>query len=392
MRNKRKEDAGLMKTTIAILTGATLRETAMAKPAGITKKRSGISRRAVIWFAVLILVVTALCPLAAAPLQTQAKAVTTVKKKQNINMKKLTGKLKRKIAATTPAEKAGSDLTLRHPAARLATARLPQGYTHDDTYYYYISQLANTGKHKNDLRLTRIKYKGFGKYTVDYMTLKQFGHGTNLDCVTVNGVTWLWTGSDPSGSSQNTSTITCFTYRAGTTLRRHGQYTYRIPISGSGGSRYAANCYPAISADGSQLAVRFTNNGGQQFQIYDLTDGTTIHPKKIKKTVRVKSTPGDFQGFDICGTTIYTLEGTRSKGEMRQLGKASSFAPIRIRAYNYKTNSTSTRKIKGAKTISHREPEGIQVASDGTMEIMIASHYKELYTCANIYQVKGGMK
>ena len=77
---------------------------------------------------------------------------------------------------------------------------------------------------------------------------------------------------------------------------------------------------------------------------------------------------------------------------MRQLGKASSFAPIRIRAYNYKTNSTSTRKIKGAKTISHREPEGIQVASDGTMEIMIASHYKELYTCANIYQVKGGMK
>lgn len=332
------------------------------------------------------------CPSVTAPLQTQAKAITTVKKKQNIKMKKLTPALKRKIAASTPAENAGSDLTLRYPAARLTTARLPQGYTHDDTYYYYLSQLANTGKHKNDLRLTRIKYKGFGKYTVDYMTLKQFGHGTNLDCVTVDGVTWLWTGSDPAGSSQSTSTVTCFTFRAGTTLRRHGQYTYRIPVSGSGGSRYAANCFPAISADGSQLAVRFTSNGGQQFQIYDLTDGTTIHPKKVKKTVRIKSTPGDFQGFDICGTTIYTLEGTRSRSEMRELGKASDFAPIRIRTYNYKTKTTTTRKIRGAKAISHREPEGIQVAADGTIELMIASHYKELYTCVNIYEVKGGTK
>ena len=38
MRNRRKEDAGLMKTIIAILTGATLRETAVAKPAGYHKK------------------------------------------------------------------------------------------------------------------------------------------------------------------------------------------------------------------------------------------------------------------------------------------------------------------------------------------------------------------
>ena len=106
----------------------------------------------------------------AVPVAVQAKAVTTVKKKQNIKMKKLTPSLKRKIAASTPAEKTGSDLTLIYPATRLTTARLPQGYTHDDTYYYYLSQLANTGKHKNDLRLTRIKYKGLGKYTVEYMT------------------------------------------------------------------------------------------------------------------------------------------------------------------------------------------------------------------------------
>lgn len=316
---------------------------------------------------------------------TQAKAVTTVKKKQNIRMKKLTPALKRKIVATTPAEPADSDLTLRYPAARITTARLPQGYTHDDTYYYYISQLANTGKHKNDLRVTRIKYKGPGKYSVDYMTLKQFGHGTNLDCVTKDGVTWLWTGGD-AGSEGSTTTITCFPFQAGAVLRRHGQYTYRIPIAGSRG--YATNCYPAISADGTELAVRFTSGDRQQFQIYELTDGTTIHPKKIKKTVRLKTTPGDFQGFDICGTTIYTLEGSRSKSEMRQLGRASDFAPIRIRTWDYGSGTSTVQKIRGAGSISHREPEGIQVAADGTAEIMIASHYKEKYTCVNVYEVR----
>ena len=262
---------------------------------------------------------------------------------------------------------------------------MPQGYTHDDTYYYYISQLANTGKHKNDLRVTRIKYKGPGKYSVDYMTLKQFGHGTNLDCVTKDGVTWLWTGGD-AGSEGNTTTITCFPFQAGAVLRRHGQYTYRIPIAGSSG--YATNCYPAISADGTELAVRFTSGDRQQFQIYELTDGTTIHPKKIKKTVRLKTTPGDFQGFDICGTTIYTLEGSRSKSEMRQLGRASDFAPIRIRTWDYGSGTSTVQKIRGAGSISHREPEGIQVAADGTAEIMIASHYKEKYTCVNVYEVR----
>lgn len=318
---------------------------------------------------------------------TEAKAVTHVRKKQNITMKKLTASLKKKIAKSTPAEPAGSDVDLLYPAARITTARLPQGYTHDGTYYYYLSQLANEGSHKNDLRLTRIKYKGLGKYSVDYMTLKQFGHGTNLDCVTVNGTTWLWTGSDPAGSGQETSTISCFTFQSGKTLRKHGTYTYRIPISGSS-TRYAANCFPAISADGKQLAVRFTNNGGQQFQIYNLVNGTTIEPKKIKKTVRLKSTPGDFQGFDICGTTIYTLEGTAEKKELRELGKAKDFAPIRIRSYDYKTGKTTVQKIKGAAKLSHREPEGIQVGTDGMKEIMLASHYKELYTCVNVYAVR----
>lgn len=314
-----------------------------------------------------------------------AKAVTRVSRKQNITMTKLTPALQRKISATTPEESPSSDLEQIQSATRLSTARLPQGYCFDGTDYYYLSQLASFGSHRNDLRLTRVHYEGNGTYTQSYMTLKQFGHGTNLDCVTENGITWLWTGSDAKGSSGATTTISCFQFQAGKTIKNHSSISYRIPIKGKK-SRYGTNCYPAISPDGTQLAVRFTNNGGQQFQFYNLTDGTDIDPKKSKKTLRLKSTPGVFQGFDINKTTIYTLEGTARKSEMKELGKA--YDPIRIRSYNYATKTTTVQTIKGAASLSHREPEGIQIETDGTARIMIASHYKEKYTCANVYGVK----
>lgn len=301
-------------------------------------------------------------------------------------MKKLIKKLKYKIAASTPEEDPDSDLAIIHRATRLSTARMPQGYTHDDIYYYFLSQIASKGKAKNDLRLTRIKYKGLGKYSIAYMTLKQFGHGTNIDCAVSGGITWLWTGSDPQRAG-GTATISCFRFKPKKTLYRHGEKVYRIPIQGSA-SRYGTNCYPAISADGSQLAVRFTNNGDQQFQIYDLHNGTTIEPEIIKQKIKMKKTTGDFQGFDLHGTTIYTIEGSAEKSELREMGKASYYSPIRIRTCDYATGQMSSRKITGAAKLDHREPEGIQVDAEGNVQIMIASHYKELYTCANVYEVK----
>lgn len=321
------------------------------------------------------------------PQQGNAKAITKISRKQNITMTKLTAALQRRISATTSEEDSSSDLELICPATRLSTARLPQGYTFDGVYYYYLTQLASFGGHKNDLRLTRVRYYEDGTYRESYMTLKQFGHGTNLDCVTHNGVTWLWTGSDAKGTSGATTTISCFRFQAGKTLKKHSAIRYRIPIKGKKG-RYGTNCYPAISPDGTRLAVRYTNHGGQTFQIYTLTDGTKINPKKPKKTVQRKNTPGVFQGFDIDGTTIYTLEGTASRSEMKELGKASAYDPIRLRSYNYNTKVTTVQTIKGAAALSHREPEGIQISTDGQAIIMIASHYKEKYTCANVYGVK----
>ena len=101
------------------------------------------------------------------PLTGQAKAVRKISKKNNIQMAVLTPDLQKKISDSTPAEPAGSDLELVHPATCLATARLPQGWTTDGIYYYYLTNLASYGSWKNSLRLTRVLYRADGSYSED---------------------------------------------------------------------------------------------------------------------------------------------------------------------------------------------------------------------------------
>lgn len=57
-----------------------------------------------------------------------------------------------------------------------------------------------TSPYTGNLRITRVKYRGLGRYIKDHMDLKKFGHATNLDCSVSNGQTWLWTGSDCKGN------------------------------------------------------------------------------------------------------------------------------------------------------------------------------------------------
>lgn len=310
-----------------------------------------------------------------------AKAVTSVSMQTNINLVQLTALQMNEISRTTPLEKSGSDLYLVHPATRISTARLPQSFAYDGRYYYYVSQLADHGKYKDDLRVTRVQYFPDGQYLSDYMTLVNFGHGTNIDCTVSKGSTWLWTGSD--SKKGNSASISCFQYAPGKVLKNHAPRHYKIRIKGS--KRHATNCYPAVSDDGKKLAIRFTRKGKQQFQIYRLKGGKVMK-KKILKSFRIKNTRGDFQGFDLRGTTIYTVEGSRSIDEMRELGKAGSYRPIKIRTYHYRNKKKTVTTVSGAAALSHREPEGIHIDSSGAVAICIASHYKELYTCMNIYR------
>ena len=309
-----------------------------------------------------------------------AYVIRYISRKKNTSFARLTPRLQRKIMAATPKEPSRSDLKLIHPGTRISTARLPQGWTCDGDSYYFLSQLSTDS---DSLRLTKITYRKNGTYDSAFMTLKHFGHGTNLDCVKVKGTTWLWTGCD--SKDKDSTAITCFTFRAGKKLKRHGKYRFRIPLSRKG-SGYADNVYAAIDPAGKKLAVRYTRDHKQVFQFYKLIKGKRIRPKKILKKVKRNYTKGVFQGFDIKGTKIYTIEGTAERSEMRE--RHEKYRKTVIRTYDFKSKKSRKKTVRGAKKISHREPEGIQVMKNGDVLINMTSHYKRKYTCMNIYQVK----
>lgn len=286
----------------------------------------------------------------------------------------------------TPREPSSSDLQVVRKVTKLASKRWIQSFTMDSKYYYYIQM---TKPYCGNLRITRVKYRGLGRYTRDHMDLKRFGHATNLDCSTVNGRTWLWTGSDCKKGSDVSRAISGFPYRKNTTLRKHGAIRYKIPDIRIG--KYMTNVYPAINEDNTQMAVRYTYNNRQYFQIYNLIDGKFINPRGPVKRFSLDATYGDFQGFDLYGSSVYTIDGSprRSflKAYNREYNCSAVYHPTRIRRYDFDSGSSRRVVIRGAKRLSYREPEGIKVVYGRSIYIMYISNTLTNQSC-NIYKVK----
>ncbi len=286
----------------------------------------------------------------------------------------------------TPREPSYSDLQVVRKVTKLASKRWIQSFTMDSKYYYYIQM---TKPYSGNLRITRVKYRGLGRYTRDHMDLKRFGHATNLDCSTVNGRTWLWTGSDCKKGSDVSRAISGFPYRKNTTLRKHGAIRYKIPDIRIG--KYMTNVYPAINEDNTQMAVRYTYNNRQYFQIYNLIDGKFINPRGPVKRFSLDATYGDFQGFDLYGSSVYTIDGSprRSflKAYNREYNCSAVYHPTRIRRYDFDSGASRRVVIRGAKRLSYREPEGIKVVYGRSIYIMYISNTLTNQSC-NIYKVK----
>ena len=286
----------------------------------------------------------------------------------------------------TPREPSSSDLQVVRKVTKLASKRWVQSFTMDSKYYYYIQM---TKPYSGNLRITRVKYRGLGRYTRDHMDLKRFGHATNLDCSTVNGRTWLWTGSDCKKGSDVSRAISGFPYRKNTTLRKHGAIRYKIPDIRIG--KYMTNVYPAINEDNTQMAVRYTYNNRQYFQIYNLIDGKFINPRGPVKRFSLDATYGDFQGFDLYGSSVYTIDGSprRSflKAYNREYNCSAVYHPTRIRRYDFDSGASRRVVIRGAKRLSYREPEGIKVVYGRSIYIMYISNTLTNQSC-NIYKVK----
>ena len=69
----------------------------------------------------------------------------------------------------TPREPSSSDLQVVRKVTKLASKRWIQSFTMDSKYYYYIQM---TKPYCGNLRITRVKYRGLGRYTRDHMDLK----------------------------------------------------------------------------------------------------------------------------------------------------------------------------------------------------------------------------
>lgn len=282
----------------------------------------------------------------------------------------------------TPKEPASSDLKVIRKVTKLASKRWIQSYTMDSKYYYYIQM---TNAYKGNLRITRVKYKGLNRYSRDHMDLKCFGHATNLDCSVYNGKTWLWTGSSCKKNSDVSRAISGFVYKKNSVLYGHSSVCYKIP-RGSSGS-YATNVYPAVNENSTRMAVRYTCNGKQYYQIYALENGYQINTSDPIKSICLTATKGDFQGFDIYGTTIYSIEGSPRKSFLKTYDSRRVYQPTVIRAYNYSTRTKKKLTVHGAKRLSFREPEGIKVVSGKKIYIMYVSNKLTDQSC-NIYRVK----
>lgn len=282
----------------------------------------------------------------------------------------------------TPREPSSSDLKVIRKVTKLASRRWIQSFTMDSKYYYYIQM---TKPYSGNLRITRVKYRGLGRYTRDHMDLKRFGHATNLDCSKVNGVTWLWTGSDCKKGNDVSRAISGFPYRKNTTLRKHGAVRYKIPDIKLG--KYMTNVYPAINENNTQMAVRYTYNNRQYFQIYNLIDGRFINPRGPVKRFSIDASSGDFQGFDLYGSSVYTIAGSPRKSFLKGYDRRRKYQPTKIRRYNFANGSSHQVTIHGAKQLSFREPEGIKVVSGGGVYIMYVSNTLTNQSC-NIYRVK----
>ena len=219
---------------------------------------------------------------------------------------------------------------------------------------YYV-QIAGSDAHK--LHVLR---GGANQSPADFMTLRWFGHGTNMAVEEQGADRYIWINSNANKLDDNSysqsQTVSRIKYEAGKTLDKYSGETFYLP-----GKR---NVHPAIDAASDLLAITASTTGVRDFYVYKLSEALALPVSDVSLTVTWGGEEGtqkttetrvvqvrkldqltpvgqfsvstgktaadlgyyDFQGFDCTNGIIYFYEGTGNNND----GKTASVAYVTL--------------------------------------------------------------
>lgn len=192
------------------------------------------------------------------------------------------------------------------------------------------------------------------------MTLRWFGHGTNMAVEEQGADRYIWINSNGNKLDDNSysqsQTVSRIKYEAGKTLDKYSGETFYLP-----GKR---NVHPAIDAASDLLAITASTTGVRDFYVYKLSEALALPVSDVSLTLTWGGEDGtqkttetrvvqvrkldqltpvgqfsvstgktaadlgyyDFQGFDCTNGIIYFYEGTGNSND----GKTASVAYVTL--------------------------------------------------------------
>ena len=285
---------------------------------------------------------------------------------------------------------------------------------------YYV-QIAGTDQHK--LHVIR---GSANESPADYMTLRWFGHGTNMSVEEQqDGNHYIWIGSNGNrlddGSYSQSQTVSRIKYEAGKTLDKYDGETFYLEGKW--------NLHPAIDAASDLLAITASTTGVRDFYVYRLSEALALPVSDISLTVTWGGEDGtqkttetrvikarkldqltpvgqftvntgktedelgyyDFQGFDCTNGIIYFYEGIGNDND----GKTASVAYVTLldltgaQAYpRMKVGAIADMQAlttAGITSTGYMEAEGIKM-KNGALWLGFASRSSDNIRRANIFR------
>lgn len=295
-----------------------------------------------------------------------------------------------------------------------APFRVMQNFAIDSEENIYYSQIGTLSQRKQGKtkshELYILRTRANANSQDDFMTLKYFGHGSNIAIEETNGDTYIWVSSC---GSKNLSSLEYGDSRAVSRIKYEAGKVYE---EGYAGETYFLNngiynVHPALDIKNDILAISATESGKRYFYFYRLSEakklpkqnftfevvaggeeiGTTQEsvtknvvgydlskltplssfsiPKGTNKQTDINSY--SFQGFDVSGKYLFFYEGDGNGNDPKN-GNSSAYITVYSltgKILHGRTNVNAINNLShlidaGITKTGYMEAEGIKVVGD----------------------------